>query len=138
VTRLFAEGRDAHQEMAAKVAGVPYCEVTRQQRQSAKAINFGLVYGAGAARLQASIFDDYGIEVTLQWAQAVVNTARQSYYQLYSCRSNTRGNASAEATSVSVRGALPARSGRRAASCSLRSAAIFWFRASLPTACCER
>ena len=41
----FAEGRDIHQATAAEVFGVPLDQVGNDQRRSAKAINFGLMYG---------------------------------------------------------------------------------------------
>ncbi|WP_368903741.1 DNA polymerase I [Providencia sp. 2.29] len=44
----FAEGKDIHRATAAEVFGVPLDEVTSDQRRSAKAINFGLIYGMSA------------------------------------------------------------------------------------------
>ena len=44
----FAEDRDVHQATAAEVFGVPLQNVTADQRRSAKAINFGLIYGMSA------------------------------------------------------------------------------------------
>jgi DNA polymerase I len=44
----FAEDRDIHQATAADVLGVPLTDVTAEQRRSAKAINFGLIYGMSA------------------------------------------------------------------------------------------
>lgn len=44
----FAEDRDIHQATAAEVFGVPLDAVTAEQRRSAKAINFGLIYGMSA------------------------------------------------------------------------------------------
>jgi DNA polymerase-1 len=44
----FAEDRDIHQATAAEVFGTPLVEVTANQRRSAKAINFGLIYGMSA------------------------------------------------------------------------------------------
>jgi DNA polymerase-1 len=44
----FAENRDVHQSTAAEVLGVPLAEVTPDQRRSAKAVNFGLIYGMSA------------------------------------------------------------------------------------------
>ncbi|HTE43004.1 MAG TPA: DNA polymerase I [Steroidobacteraceae bacterium] len=44
----FAEDRDIHQATAAEVLGVPIDQVTSEQRRSAKAINFGLIYGMSA------------------------------------------------------------------------------------------
>lgn len=46
--KAFAEGRDIHRATAAEVFGVPLDEVTTDQRRSAKAINFGLIYGMSA------------------------------------------------------------------------------------------
>jgi len=44
----FAEDRDIHQATAAEVFAVPVDDVTVEQRRSAKAINFGLIYGMSA------------------------------------------------------------------------------------------
>jgi DNA polymerase I len=44
----FAEDRDIHQATAAEVFGAPLDRVTADQRRSAKAINFGLIYGMSA------------------------------------------------------------------------------------------
>ena len=46
--KAFAEDRDVHQATAAEVFGVPLEDVTTDQRRSAKAINFGLIYGMSA------------------------------------------------------------------------------------------
>lgn len=44
----FAEGRDIHTATAAEVFGVALDAVSGEQRRSAKAINFGLIYGMSA------------------------------------------------------------------------------------------
>jgi DNA polymerase-1 len=44
----FAEGRDIHAATAAEVFGVALEKVSGDQRRSAKAINFGLIYGMSA------------------------------------------------------------------------------------------
>lgn len=44
----FAEGKDIHRATAAEVFGLPLETVTSEQRRSAKAINFGLIYGMSA------------------------------------------------------------------------------------------
>ena len=41
----FKHGEDIHKQAASKVFGVPIEEVTKEQRSSAKAVNFGIVYG---------------------------------------------------------------------------------------------
>lgn len=44
----FAQGLDIHRATAAEVLNIPLNEVTHEQRRSAKAINFGLIYGMSA------------------------------------------------------------------------------------------
>ncbi|ENM2495944.1 DNA polymerase I [Serratia marcescens] len=46
--KAFAEGKDIHRSTASEVFGVPLDKVTGEQRRSAKAINFGLIYGMSA------------------------------------------------------------------------------------------
>ncbi|GAB2714840.1 DNA polymerase I [Halomonas garicola] len=46
--KAFAEGKDIHAATAAEVFGPPLDKVTSDQRRSAKAINFGLIYGMSA------------------------------------------------------------------------------------------
>jgi DNA polymerase-1 len=46
--RAFAEGLDVHRATAAEIFGLPLEEVGHDQRRSAKAINFGLIYGMSA------------------------------------------------------------------------------------------
>ena len=46
--RAFSEGLDVHKATAAEVFGVELDAVTNEQRRSAKAINFGLIYGMSA------------------------------------------------------------------------------------------
>lgn len=44
----FRHNRDIHAQTASTVFGVPLDEVTREQRQQAKAVNFGVIYGQQA------------------------------------------------------------------------------------------
>ncbi|WP_178862525.1 DNA polymerase I [Thiomicrorhabdus cannonii] len=44
----FAHGQDIHRATAAEIFGVPLEAVTTEQRRSAKAVNFGLIYGMSA------------------------------------------------------------------------------------------
>jgi DNA polymerase-1 len=65
----FAQDRDIHQATAAEVFGVPLERVSAEQRRSAKAINFGLIYGMSAFGLARQL----GIE----------RPAAQQYVDLY-------------------------------------------------------
>ncbi len=51
----FAEGQDIHRATAAEVFGMPVDSVSNEQRRSAKAINFGLIYGMSAFGLSRQL-----------------------------------------------------------------------------------
>jgi len=70
--RAFAEDRDIHQATAAEVFGVPLDQVLSTQRRSAKAINFGLIYGMSAFGLARQL--------------GVARGAAQSFVDLYFAR----------------------------------------------------
>ena len=53
--KAFAEGKDIHKATAAEVFGTPLDNVTGEQRRSAKAINFGLIYGMSAFGLSRQL-----------------------------------------------------------------------------------
>ncbi|MFO1130258.1 MAG: DNA polymerase [Rickettsiales bacterium] len=43
----FAENKDIHLDTAAKIFNIPHSNITKEQRQKAKTINFGIIYGMG-------------------------------------------------------------------------------------------
>ncbi|WP_312749339.1 DNA polymerase I [Atlantibacter hermannii] len=51
----FADGLDIHRATAAEVFGLPQESVSGEQRRSAKAINFGLIYGMSAFGLSRQL-----------------------------------------------------------------------------------
>jgi DNA polymerase-1 len=53
--QAFAEDRDIHSQVASEVYGVALEAVTKEQRRSAKAINFGVIYGQSAFGLARSL-----------------------------------------------------------------------------------
>lgn len=53
--KAFADGLDIHRATASEVFGVPLDQVTSDQRRSAKAINFGLIYGMGEFGLASAL-----------------------------------------------------------------------------------
>ena len=70
--RAFAAGEDIHRATAAEVFGEPLDKVSGEQRRSAKAINFGLIYGMSAFGLARQL----GID----------RAAAQNYVDLYFAR----------------------------------------------------
>ena len=73
LTAIYEEGLDLHAEMAALIAGVPTSAITKDQRQAAKAVSFGSIYGIGPAALAQNAFADYGVEMTEQEARAALD-----------------------------------------------------------------
>ena len=57
--QAFAHGEDIHRSTAAKIYNLPPEMITPQLRSSAKAVNFGIVYGIGAY----SLSQDIGVSV---------------------------------------------------------------------------
>jgi DNA polymerase-1 len=53
--KAFASDQDIHQATASEVFGTPLAEVSADQRRSAKAVNFGLIYGMSAFGLAAQL-----------------------------------------------------------------------------------
>ena len=75
----YKNGGDLHKLTASLVTGTPLHDVTKAQRQAAKAINFGLIFAMGARGLQSYAGDVYGVEMTLEEAEAF----RDRYFEAY-------------------------------------------------------
>lgn len=60
----FNRGEDLHRTMAALMAGIDPSEVTPEQRQKAKAANFGFLFGMGAEKFVKYAEDMYGVTFT--------------------------------------------------------------------------
>ena len=72
-------GEDLHRTTAARVRGKDQGDVTPEERQIAKMVNFGLIYGLGAESLQKKVYDEARIAITTQEADAF----RQTFFDLY-------------------------------------------------------
>jgi len=51
----FQRNQDIHAHTASLIYGIPLQEVTKEQRQNAKAVNFGIIYGQGAYGLSEQL-----------------------------------------------------------------------------------
>ncbi len=85
--RAFSEGLDIHRATAAEVFGMPLQAVTQEQRRSAKAINFGLIYGMSAFGLAKQL------RVGRAQAQDYINVYFARYPGVLSYMENTRSQA---------------------------------------------
>ncbi len=77
--QAFRDGVDVHRHTAAVVLGKHADSVTPDQRQLAKAMNFGLIFGQGAEGFQQYAAGNYGVHLTLEQATA----HRTAWFQLY-------------------------------------------------------
>ncbi len=64
----YKNGEDLHRLTAALTMDKTASEVTGNERQAAKAINFGLIYAMGARGLMQSAANSYGVEMTMDQA----------------------------------------------------------------------
>lgn len=71
---------DVHKLTASFILNKPQEEITKEERQLAKAINFGLIYGASAKMLQIYAETNYNVKMTLEEAEEF----RKKFFELYS------------------------------------------------------
>jgi DNA polymerase-1 len=69
----FEHGHDVHQATAAEVFGVPLEKVSKDERRTAKVINFGLIYGMSA----------FGLAQNLGSERATAQSYIDSYFNRY-------------------------------------------------------
>lgn len=77
--KAYARGEDLHSKTAAAVAGVRPREVTKAQRQAAKAVNFGMLYGQGHRGLASYARATYGVDMSLDEARS----AQEAFFKTY-------------------------------------------------------
>ena len=70
----FKNDEDIHVQAASKVLGIPKEEVTKEQRSSAKAVNFGIVYG----------ISDFGLSEQLGISKKKAKEYIEQYLEKYS------------------------------------------------------
>ena len=88
----FEKGEDIHKQVASKVLHKPIEEVTKEERSSAKAVNFGIVYGIsdfglseqlGITRKEAKAYIEQYLEEysgIKKYMEEVVETAKEKGY----------------------------------------------------------
>jgi DNA polymerase-1 len=80
--QAFQEGIDLHRLTASAVTGKEISEVTNEERQAAKAINFALIYGGSAKTLRNYARVIYGVEMSIEEAERAVKTFFANYLQV--------------------------------------------------------
>jgi DNA polymerase-1 len=74
----YARGEDLHTLTARQITGK--AEVSKADRQVAKAVNFGLIFGLGAKGLRSYARSTYGLDLT----EAEAAQYRRAFFQAYS------------------------------------------------------
>ena len=85
--KAFAEGKDIHQATAAEIFNMPLDKVTNEQRRSAKAVNFGLIYGMSAFGLAKQL------NIPRNLAQEYINLYFSRYPGVQTYMETTQANA---------------------------------------------
>ena len=75
----FQAGQDLHKLTASKISGLPIEQITKAQRQGAKAVNFLLIYGGQPELLQRRAKETYGVDMSLEQAKE----AHRMFFQTY-------------------------------------------------------
>jgi len=74
----FDRGEDVYKIMASAIYGKAIEEITKDERFVGKTTILGAGYGMGAAKFQTQL-KTFGVEVTLEEAQRIINTYRNTY-----------------------------------------------------------
>ena len=76
---IFRKGQDPYISVAANILGIPYEQVTKKQRQMAKPIVLGYMYGLGAKKMVIYAQSTFGVTMSLKEAQ----THRATFFTIY-------------------------------------------------------
>jgi DNA polymerase-1 len=76
---LYQTGADIHRATAARTAGKPESEVTKDERKKAKAVNFGFLYGMSWKKFIETAWQNYGVKYTPAEAEAT----RVAFFDTY-------------------------------------------------------
>ena len=84
---VFKSGGNFHSSIAHKVFKLPcaveeVAELYGTQRQAAKAVTFGIMYGAGAAKISEQVTKDSGTYFSKQEAQEVIDEYFNAFHKL--------------------------------------------------------
>ena len=76
---LILDGIDLHKATASQITGKPVVEITKEERQHAKAVNFGYLFGMGIEKFQGYAYDVFGVKLT----EAECKEYKAIYYKTF-------------------------------------------------------
>lgn len=89
----FDNGTDLYKQTASILLNKPISEITKQERQTQKAILLGSLFGLGAATMQRYARNSYGVDMTEEEAKESINGFREAYPDLRRWQLDTTGYA---------------------------------------------
>lgn len=79
IRRAFDQGVDLHKAIVAAVSGKSIDEITKEERQLGKALNFGLQFGMGPTKLAKYARNSYGVELSEEEARHAWEVYHSTY-----------------------------------------------------------
>jgi DNA polymerase-1 len=80
MTEVFEQGLDLHKLTASRMTGKDLAAVTAEERKGAKAVNFGGIYGQGAAGLVQSAWAQFDLVLDPMEAKSWLLAFERTYY----------------------------------------------------------
>jgi DNA polymerase I-like protein with 3'-5' exonuclease and polymerase domains len=96
----YKQGFDLHRHTAGIVLGKPVEDISKEDRQLAKAVNFGLLYGQSAKGLVGYAKKTYGVEMEYERARGIHGVFFSAYTGLREWHKNARKMAAQGVQSV--------------------------------------
>lgn len=101
--KSYRNGEDLHRLTAALVSGKNIYQITKEERQSAKAMNFGLVFAMGAKGLQSYARETYDIDMTLEQAEQFRDRFFTAYQGVASWHKRLKNNPPKQSRTIAGR-----------------------------------
>lgn len=104
IRRAFEQGVDLHKAIVAAVSGKAIEDITKEERQLGKALNFGLQFGMGPTKLAKYARNSYGVELSESQAQHAWEVYHQTYRRYSSWCEQQRRRCEKQGTVVTPSG----------------------------------
>jgi len=101
--KAYQNGEDLHNLTASLMLAKPVDAITKQERQAAKAVNFGLIYAMGAAGLKQYSLQSYGVDMTIEQAEDFRGRFFKAYTSIARWHSSLKKSPPTESRTLSGR-----------------------------------
>ncbi|MDB4805332.1 DNA polymerase, partial [bacterium] len=99
----YEQGSDLHRQTASIVLGKPVEDISKEDRQLAKAVNFGLLYGQSAKGLVVYAETSYGVKLDIEQARQIRRKFFDEYKHLREWHSQAEKGASSSCEVLSTK-----------------------------------